>query len=290
MLLQKLFRHPDDPARAVAVASWLIRIAIVAHLCGILWIIASRGGTSVGNVLFNEFGFDDQRVAAGEKLVIALVLGVAGSLLVHPTVIAALFVAGAIFLETSAQYRFGGAPFSSWVYWTSSLRYLLPLAFAALIALPKDERWGRVRYHACAWIMRVGIALVFISHGLEALYQHPQFIDLIIGSANRWVGFRPTEWQAVQILKVIGTVDVVVGVLLMFGRWRWLIMELALWGLITALSRVTASGAWSTYEVLLRTSHFLAPIALWYLSPVLAQRGAGLCLPAAALRASPQPA
>ncbi|MEO8376662.1 MAG: hypothetical protein ABI579_03250 [Candidatus Sumerlaeota bacterium] len=262
----------EQQARAVATASWLMRICIILHLCGIAWLIFTRGGTSIGNVAFMEFGCDSEKIFVVEKFAIALVLGIAGTLLIYPTVIAAVFIGCAVLLEVAAQYRFGGAPFSSWVYATSSLRYLMPFAFAALIALPKDQTWSRVRYDVCAWIMRVGIAVVFISHGLQALFKHPQFIDLIIGSTRRWVGFRPSEWQAVQMLKLIGIVDVVVGVLLMFGRWRGLLMEMALWGFITAMSRVTAAGPWSGYEVLLRTSHFLGPLVVWYMGPMLKSR------------------
>lgn len=261
----------DDAAksRAVEIASWLMRIAIVMHLCGIAWIIAASGGTAIGNIAFMEWDCDPQKVALIEKIVIAFFLAIGLTLLIRPTAIASLAIGCAVTLEVVAQYRFGGSPFISWVYWTSSLRYLLPFAFAIFIALPRDARWNRFRYPASAWIMRVGVAIVFISHGLQALYEHPRFIDLIIGSANRWIGYRPSQWQAVQALKVIGVVDVIVGILLMFGRWRWLLMEMATWGLVTALSRVTANGPLSGYEVLLRASHFLVPIALWHLAPVL---------------------
>lgn len=255
--------------RGVRTASWLIRAAILAHLLGVAALIFNRGGTAIGSVALMEWDTQDPTIFFCERAAITILLAIGATLLVYPTAPAAAIVGIAVLAEVTASYRAGGYNFSSMAHVSQAMRYLAPFALIPLGAMPRrwpDAAW---RYQACAWIMRVGIALVFIAHGIQALEKNPHFIDLIIGSTNRWLGHRPTEAQAVAILIPIGIMDVVVGALLLVGRWRPMLYEMALWGLITALSRITATGPLSYPEVLLRASHFLIPLAIVQLGPVL---------------------
>src|SRR5690606_13547171 len=113
--------------------------------------------------------------------------------------------------------------------------------------------------------LRIGIAIVFAIHGLQALGQHPWFIDLLIGSSRSMLGYRLTESNAILILKFIGCADILVAAGILAGRWRALLAWLCLWSTVTACSRMTSNGVMSYPEVLLRASHILAPVAVWCL-------------------------
>ena len=231
--------------------------------------IFNRAGTAIGNIAFMEWEYADLQVYLAERCVIVALLAIAATLFVYPTTVAAVILGSAVLLETTAVYHFEGTLFSDWSHPALAMRFLAPFALIPLIAMPKKEPQAAWRYEMCGWIMRVGVASVFIAHGLEALYRHPQFIDLIIGSTRRWIGYRPTESQAIAVLVPIGIMDVIVGVLLLCGRWRPLLCEMAFWGFITAMSRVTANGPLSYPEVLMRASHFLIPLAILQIGPAL---------------------
>ena len=114
---------------------------------------------------------------------------------------------------------------------------------------------------ACV-VMRWSIAVVFVCHGVEAIHHYPPFLDLIIGAQRTLVGWSSPEWAARYLLTVIGCVDVVVGVLCLSRRWPVVAFYLALWGLVTALSRPLATGFPEFHETLVRSAHVGLPLAL----------------------------
>jgi hypothetical protein len=62
-----------------------------------------------------------------------------------------------------------------------------------------------------------------------------------------------------------------VALAILFGRWKPLLVWLCFWSTVTAFSRMTALGVGSYPEVLLRSSHILAPVALWCLAAYLSE-------------------
>lgn len=250
----------------IVAAGWVLRVAVLVHAIGFAAGIFARKGTGIGSVALMEWGTPHATIAFWERTAALVVLGAAVLLAVRPMASAALLICGAFLVESLGALRFGGYPFVEWVMYSQALRYLLPLALF-LFLLPawimRSERW---RIEGTSWILRIALATVFIAHGLQAWHENPGFIDLLIGSTRRLIGYRLTESAAVSMLKVIAVVDIIVAVLVLVGRWRWLLAWLCFWSLITAASRMTATG-WGAYtELLVRASHFMAPVAVWLLA------------------------
>src|SRR5690606_32673211 len=101
---------------------------------------------------------------------------------------------------------------------------------------------------------------------------HPGFIGLLIGSSRKLLGFPLSESAAAPILQIIGALDILVAALALSSSWRPLLGAPAFWGFATALSRPIAQGFASYPEVLVRASHLLAPIAIWWLVSALKSR------------------
>ena len=53
---------------------------------------------------------------------------------------------------------------------------------------------------------------------------------------------------------------------ILFRPLRFILLWAAFWGLVTALSRLTAYGAFHYPDLLVRFPHFLVPLALWRLT------------------------
>jgi hypothetical protein len=119
-------------------------------------------------------------------------------------------------------------------------------------------------------VARWGTAAAFAGHGLEALWHSPVFADLILNSASRR-GLEMTESTAMSALTWIGAIDLLIAMLLVSRRWRWVALYATFWGLVTAGSRITANGfetGW--FETMIRASHFGLPAALavyWWRRP-----------------------
>ncbi len=246
-------------------ADWMLRVALFVYLAGLAVAIFTRAQTSIGGIALMYWGVPHDTIFFWERTAAAVLLLAGLSLLIWPTVIAALFIGGAVFTEAYAAYRFGGDHFVEWVIAARTLRYLLPVAAAALIISPRIVPHVRWKALASMWILRIGLAVVFATHGMEALRQHPGFIDLLIGTTGNLLGLRMTESTAVLLLKVIGVVDLIVAFLILVGRWRWLLGWLFFWAAITAASRMTALGFMSYPEFLVRSSHMVAPLGIWAL-------------------------
>lgn len=115
-------------------------------------------------------------------------------------------------------------------------------------------------------VLRWTIAVVFLAHGLEAWLLNPKFVDLLILSADRLLGTALPQSRAETLLQIIGVVDILAALGCVLTRWRPLFWWMAAWGLITALSRLTAY-PWqmALHETLTRVAHFAIPlaVALW---------------------------
>ena len=112
-------------------------------------------------------------------------------------------------------------------------------------------------------ILRVGIAVTFFMHGLEAFFHNPHFIDLILLTDMNHFHLGLKQAAAEDVLTIIGIVDIVIAVAIVCGRYRSIALWMAFWGILTAFSRVTALG-WGKYpEILLRAAHAGAPLALF---------------------------
>ncbi|MCA9550358.1 MAG: hypothetical protein KC933_10000 [Myxococcales bacterium] len=91
-------------------------------------------------------------------------------------------------------------------------------------------------------LLRLGAAAVFLGHGLEALLQHPQFVDYLLVTARRAAGFPLAEAATHPILYVIGVVDVVVALSVWRGPHRLALGWACFWGFATAAMRLVYYG------------------------------------------------
>ncbi|EIM77669.1 hypothetical protein A3SI_05749 [Nitritalea halalkaliphila LW7] len=232
----------------------LFRVALALQCVGLYFYF--RAGSSLEAYLFLDRGWEQAQSRQVDVVLAYLHLGVAIFWLLRPTVVLAVILGCLQVLVTYMTWYQGGAHFTEWAFFTQAIRMLSYPAFVFWV-------WGYPK--VSAWVLRVGLGLTFFSHGLEALYQHPHFIDYLIGTARQF-GFRLREAQAVQLLRIIGVVDVLVAVWVLVRPWRGVLFWMAFWGLLTAFSRLTELGLAQYPQVLLRSLNFLGPLLLWLLT------------------------
>jgi len=293
-------------ADPITVATWLLRIAVVIHAATVFLMVFTERQTQFNNLFFlhlfhhhelpdyTGLAIADQYFAARfvERVTVSIFLFAAVWLLIKPHGMALLYITIYVFLEAFAGYYMTGYQFSEWTIPAHALRYGTPLALLLLIVFPHLKNSGPWRIATSALILRIATATVFFAHGMYCIMEHPGFADLIIGTTRNLFGISIAEATALTAMKVIGIVDIILALALILlphpaflpkrlfpplpanNPIRRRIMPAiliwcAFWGLITAISRITAigfkEGRSEYFEILIRASHVLAPLALLYL-------------------------
>jgi hypothetical protein len=240
-------------------ALWALRVVVALQCLGAAW-AASVDMSSVGGTLFFEWGVSESMAILVEQVGVALLVVSAGAVLAFRSRVAPMLVA-AWFLVLAALHVYrGGAVFSDWAMGAHAVRYVAPAALAVLIE-PVDDFVDR---EAVKWLLRAAIAATFVTHGLEALSQHPRFVDYLLVASDRLVGYELAEPVARRMLVVIGTMDITLAVLVLVRRqWRWVLLWMVFWGVLTACSRIVFGGWDKGYMALERAANGGLPLVLY---------------------------
>ncbi len=254
-----------NPARSLV--RWVLSAAIAIHAVGLFVTVWGARQTHLGNFLFMVLEYPHGTAVTIEKYLVSVFLGLALVQLVRPSLFVLLPIAGYVLFEAWAGAYQGGYRYSELTVWAQTLRWITPLALAVLVAWPLSVWWEEaLRARLASWVLRVGVATVFVVHGLECLWGYGAFADLIMASARGVLDIRIREAQALQIMQVIGVVDLLVAAAILIRPWRPVLLWAAFWGGITAVSRMTALGFGAWIEVALRASHVAAPLAILLLT------------------------
>jgi len=173
------------------------------------------------------------------------------------------FVAGWALSEAFFSWRANlGNPFHATDPYGHAVRYLAPVGLLLLWS-------GQGVDLRMEWALRLAVAGTFIGHGLCSWWLKPEFLDLILGSMDTFLG---VDWEsaaerevfAKAFLPWIGVQDFVLAVLLLLPkRLRWVALWMAIWGFVTALSRLTAFG-WERWpDLFIRICNGGIPLLLW---------------------------
>lgn len=236
----------------------ILRVGLAVQGLG-LWLIALRRRTALDGALFLNMDWPEH-IARGVDVAGATAAAAAGLwLLWRPSRLAAGYLTAWMGVALWATWLHEGSYFGDvlWPAWAIRVASPAILLGALLERAPERER-------ALEWLMRAACAATFGAHGLEALWAHPRFIDLIFGAFAR-LGLRPAQAHVEDALVVIGVVDLTVAAAALLGRrWPKLAGWMALWGGITAASRVVEWGLGGVDLALLRACHVALPLALWW--------------------------
>ncbi|MEZ6087214.1 MAG: hypothetical protein R3C05_04115 [Pirellulaceae bacterium] len=155
-----------------------------------------------------------------------------------------------------------GDAYSQWALAEYAVRYAAPLAAAYLISIGSRIYEDGKAFSFVMLGLAVATSATFVLHGYKALDQYGAFTDLILLSDQRIFQLGLSQAFAENTLYVIGAIDVGVGILLLATQWRGVALYMALWGAITAASRMTAFGWGAWPETFLRTANFGVPLVL----------------------------
>lgn len=103
------------------------------------------------------------------------------------------------------------------------------------------------------WILRIGVFGTFLGHGMLALAVKKSWIAYFIS-----VGI--SAESAVILLPLIGSLDILVAISVLFKPFRLILVWAVIWAFITALIRpISGEPIWDFVE---RAANWAAPLAL----------------------------
>jgi hypothetical protein len=242
---------------------WCLRIS-VAGQCIAAARTAWVAGSEINGWLFIKVGLPESVASFTDQVAAGLLLAVAASAIFRPLRALYLFNAAWMAAVCFAVFTNPGTAVDVLAPISHAVRVAAPLTLALLPLRPGEElRLGAPKTTLALWVLLFGVAATFTAHGLEALQHYGRFVDLIIGSAKHWLGWSVSQATAEQLLTVIGIQDILLALMLLSRRWRWVAGWMAIWGLSTALSRMTTMGAGSWHQSLIRIANGGVPLALF---------------------------
>ena len=156
-------------------------------------------------------------------------------------------------------------PFKQGSLLNHAVRYIGPLVLAFWIGWIARKKDGILPTQWC-WILRIAAAATFIGHGLNAFRGSPGHIELIQGSFLNLFSMEISLPVTLTSLKLIGAMDILLATLLLARKWKFVAMWMAVWGLVTACSRLTAFGfdkGWSLTAI--RLANGGIPFVIWWI-------------------------
>ncbi len=107
--------------------------------------------------------------------------------------------------------------------------------------------------HLATWVLRIGVFGIFFGHGFFALQGNIGWLPFleIVGFSNE---------LAVQIMPIIGVLDILVAISVIIKPLRLILMWAVFWAFLTALMRPIAGG--SFLDFVERAGNWATPLAL----------------------------
>jgi hypothetical protein len=126
----------------------------------------------------------------------------------------------------------------------------------ATAASAAGVRPADLEYNTIHWLLRIACAAEFIGHGAFGIITKPVWVNYF-----GVVGIPP--WLAYKLMPLIGSIDISLGIVVLFYPLRAALLYMAFWGLLTATIRPLAGEPiWEWVE---RAPNWGVPLALLYL-------------------------
>src|SRR5690606_26903024 len=160
---------PFEPV-PIQTAQRILNLAIVLHALGLIIVFFRAHHTNFGNYMFMVLEIDHTKAFAIERITISIFLLFTIINLFVSRIIILFPIFLYILFEAWSGYYQGGYHFSELTLGAHALRYIAPLSVLVLVAWPFTKFFSdTTRAMVTSWILRIGIAIVFITHGTECL-------------------------------------------------------------------------------------------------------------------------
>lgn len=220
-----------------------------------------KKGSVISSVLVVENGYSELSAFWIEKgVAIILLLSLIGIFFKVTYKLSIWIITAFIVGYALLSYFNGGKAFLELSLISAVSKWWLPLLTSIAINTYYDHKDSLNR--GFLFGIQLSIFLIFMSHGIGCFLKNALYIDYIIGFVGDYTPFSIKQYQAEQLLNIIGIIDVIVAVLVLLKPSKSLLYWLIFWGFLTSLLRIVDAGIFNYTEFLIRAPHFGLPIAM----------------------------
>lgn len=170
-----------------------------------------------------------------------------------------LLPAAWLLLNAHAVALNGGKAYAHLAIPAHATRWMLPIALCLLNVMKGCIKPKPHWILHTNWMLRIACASTFVIHGWEAFQLHPGFQDLIYVTWG-YIGPEPSADTIHILLRVIGLMDGMMAMSVLLVHSPKTLYWMALWGLITALSRPLTMGFEAWPELAMRLANAAVPM------------------------------
>lgn len=240
----------------------ILLAALIIQIIGYTKYIDGNG-SAIGKTLWYDLGIHDQ-IAYGIDYylgIMALVLIAYGFMkkVAWPFYFSFVWLTTMTFLTWYQGGSFS-APYSMFAHCN---RYLLPAFLAIWIhSRSQTPTQSQKTIESLNVLMIIAIAIVFITHGIEALNKNPVFIDYSLRFFRDYTPIWIEEKHAVTLLIAVGIQDILLALAILWKPNKWVLGYMAFWGAWTAALRTLYSPAYGFPSTLIRAANAAIPLVL----------------------------
>ncbi len=157
----------------------------------------------------------------------------------------------------------GGKAHAELTLFARATRWSMPLVLWGMVWKSGKEDPDQTVSSKLIHLAVVCTSLTFAIHGWEAFRLHASFQDLIHGFFGL-LGMELSPGAVALQLRVIGVMDLILAVTILFYRRPGIFLWMVCWGLITAMSRPLTLGFDAWPELAMRAANFALPLFLFF--------------------------
>lgn len=191
-------------------------------------------------------------------LAIFLIL-LAISLFIKPVILNTVLLMTFLIFNAIIVYENAGRHFYELSFFSALAKWVVPLLYLSVFLSLKKLDYVFVP----KWLLiltRFSLFLIFFVHGLGCLWMHPGYIDYLIGVGATFTGGFMSQSLAEIILIGIGVVDILIAIIVLFKPFKYVLLWMVIWGLLTSFLRIVDAGIFNYTEFLIRVPHFTLPL------------------------------
>lgn len=194
-------------------AARILRVVIAAQCVGLaLPVLLGKDHSVINSYLWFEFGWESNALILFDQIAAWTILALGAITLVLPLWPVVLLIATWFLQVALATWYTDVGLFPQVTIFAHAIRFMSPLALLCFQPWPFRVTRSVKRAGLAAFLLSCGIGSTFIAHGYEAFCLHAGFVDYIIVSADRLLAMNVEQSDAEWTLRLIGVVDVIVGV------------------------------------------------------------------------------
>ncbi len=241
-----------------------LRVVVAAQCFGVAMGGLQDGTSVVADFLMQDLGWQADRAANLDRMV-AYGMAVCGVLtLLRPSWPVLLPVIGWMVASAFLPFTQEVDTVVRLSRWEHSVRWAAPVALLLLDFWPPRLKTYLGRCYFSLWLLRLALTATLVGSGGLALWQSIQGGPLLnlCAAATEQLGIGLADTSVRGTLGTVGAVNLGLAINVLLTRSRSVLFVTALWGLLTAFSRVIAHGPTAMPDFLIRIGEGGVPLAM----------------------------